>query len=253
MSDEEENLASGSFQLGGEPDTADGQSDVPSSDRRDFSMQQPYGVLPNDLQGFDDPASLQQFANLGIGMRSLTPQQQRNISLLKNSTASLDSASEHQRGTGSIQHQSQLSNPFQSQSQPLSSFSTHARQASRYTFANDPNSAHGPVKPTSQVLAQQSGGMQASQLKSFIAQQQQGGHSNFYSGIQGPPPGLKSTGTPPISGGGMFGQGYGFASAMGAGLGNIGAKNSNDELMRNLLRDRSGFGAATGSEQSKGK
>ena len=43
-----------------------------------------------------------------------------------------------------------------------------------------------------------------------------GGSHVFSSGVQGPPPGLKPTGTPPVSGGGMFGQGYGFTAGYGA-------------------------------------
>jgi CCR4-NOT transcription complex subunit 4 len=37
-----------------------------------------------------------------------------------------------------------------------------------------------------------------------------------YSGVQGPPPGLRTTGTPPVNGGSMFGQGHGFTSGYGA-------------------------------------
>jgi CCR4-NOT transcription complex subunit 4 len=42
------------------------------------------------------------------------------------------------------------------------------------------------------------------------------GHFN-YTSAQGPPPGLKTSGTPPVSGGGMFGQGHGFTPGLGYG------------------------------------
>ena len=48
----------------------------------------------------------------------------------------------------------------------------------------------------------------------------------------------------------MFGQGHGFASAMGGSLG-LGGKNSNDDLMRELMRGRSGVGNGLGSEVGK--
>jgi CCR4-NOT transcription complex subunit 4 len=38
-----------------------------------------------------------------------------------------------------------------------------------------------------------------------------------FSSVQGPPPGLKTTGTPPVSGGGMFAQGHGFTQGLGYG------------------------------------
>ena len=61
----------------------------------------------------------------------------------------------------------------------------------------------------------------------------------FYtSTVSGPPPGLKTTGTPPVSGGGMFGQGHGFATS-GLGYGaNLAGRSSNDEMVRELMRRR---------------
>ena len=52
----------------------------------------------------------------------------------------------------------------------------------------------------------------------------------------------------------MFGQGHGFASAMGgsAGFGgNVGGKNTNDDLMRELLRSRNGSINGQGSDIGK--
>ena len=54
-----------------------------------------------------------------------------------------------------------------------------------------------------------------------------------------PPPGLKTTGTPPVSGGMTFGQGNGFTTGgMPYGTGNANARNQNEEMMRELLRNR---------------
>jgi CCR4-NOT transcription complex subunit 4 len=58
-----------------------------------------------------------------------------------------------------------------------------------------------------------------------------------YSAVQGPPPGLKGTGTPPVSGGGMFGQGHGFTQ--GGYGGN--APRENDKLW-DLHRGRGNVG-----------
>ena len=52
----------------------------------------------------------------------------------------------------------------------------------------------------------------------------------------------------------MFGQGHGFAIAMGgsAGFGNnVATKNSNEELMRELLRTRNGSANGQGSDVGK--
>ncbi|KAF2670022.1 hypothetical protein BT63DRAFT_227961 [Microthyrium microscopicum] len=42
-----------------------------------------------------------------------------------------------------------------------------------------------------------------------------------YTSVQGPPPGLKTTGTPPVTGTGMFGQGHGFTPDGGYGRENM--------------------------------
>lgn len=72
----------------------------------------------------------------------------------------------------------------------------------------------------------------------FQGQQQQ----SFYpSGVQGPPPGLPTAGTPPVSGGGMFAHGQGFTNT-GFGAG----KDTNTDLH---VRGRSGTN--TGHDMSK--
>lgn len=258
--DDEDNLASGSLQLGGEPETQDNQNDMLghlSNGRRAVPQQRGFGTSGIG-QPFDGQGSvLNNFADLSLTGRSLTPQRQQQISLLKSHNQQHEAVFDHlQRGISgnTSQHQPQLSNPFQAQNQQLSALSGHNRQASRYPFANDSASASAVVKPatSAQLMAQQSAMIPPQLSKPFGSQppQQPNLHTNFYSGVQGPPPGLKSSGTPPISGGGMFGQGHGFASAMGGSLG-LGGKNSNDEMMRELVRGRSGIGNGLGSEVGK--
>ena len=257
VSEDEENLAGGSLQLGGEPENGDDILGPANTSRR----QTPFGLFSGESQPFDRQASIgSEFSNLGLTGRSLTPQQQRNISLLKSGTQQHESILDQtQRGPAGTmsQHQSQLSNPFQTQNQQLSALSRHGRHASRFTFANDTSSASTAVKPATnaQLMAQQSAMMPHTQQKTFPGQQgsQPGLHTNFYSGVQGPPPGLKASGTPPISGGGMFGQGHGFASAMAGSTNfasNAGAKN-NDENLRDLMRGRMTGGNNVGADTAK--
>ncbi|MCJ1404568.1 transcriptional repressor general negative regulator of transcription subunit 4 [Xylographa trunciseda] len=264
--EDDDNLASGSLQLGGEPETQEHQTDVMGrlgSGQRAVLQQRSFGIPGSLGQPFDGQVSMgNSFADLTLGGRSLTPQQQHQISLLKSNNPQHEAVLEQlQRGTTSNTslHHPQLSNPFQAQNQQLSALSGHTRQASRYTFANDSASASAAVKPatSAQLMAQQSAMMPQLSSKPFTSQPPQPPnlHTNFYSGVQGPPPGLKSSGTPPISGGGMFGQGHGFASAMGGSLGlggsNFGGKNSNDDLMRDFLRGRNGIGNGLGTEVGK--
>ncbi|MCJ1435996.1 transcriptional repressor general negative regulator of transcription subunit 4 [Xylographa pallens] len=261
--EDDDNLASGSLQLGGEPETQEHPTDVVGrlgSGQRDILQQRSFGI-PG--QPFDGQVSMgNNFADLTLGGRSLTPQQQHHISLLKSNNPQHEAVLEQlQRGSTSNTslHQPQISNPFQAQNQQLSALSGHTRQASRYTFANDSASASAIVKPatSAQLMAQQSAMMPPQLSKPFTGQPSQPPNlrTNFYSGVQGPPPGLKSSGTPPISGGGMFGQGHGFASAMGGSLGlggsNFAGKNSNDDLMRDFLRGRSGMGNGLGTDVGK--
>ncbi len=261
--EEEEAPASGSLQLGGEPEPQGSPQD--SSGR--MSAQQRSAIQPPFASSSAFPFSGLSFqassaANLN---RTLTPQQQQHLSLLRSqgSRQSPVNSNQFQQGySGNTSlHHHQQSNPFQmqNQSQAFSTAQGHARQASRFTFANDSASASTALKPVAnpQLMAQQAAMMPSNQNKQYQNQpiQQSNLHGNhFYSGVQGPPPGLKSSGTPPISGGGMFGQGHGFAMAMGgsAGFGNnVGSKNSNEELMRELLRTRTGSTNGQGPDAGK--
>ena len=259
--EDEETPASGSLQLGGEPETQDDTNDGSGriSAHQRSAIQPPFGSSNNvPFGGSNFPAN--NSANLN---RTLTPQQQHQLSLLRSQSRNQQSPvsnSQFQAGyTGNTSlHHHQQSNPFQMQNQIFNTAQGHGRQASRYTFANDSASASTAVKPAAnpQLMAQQAAMMPGNQNKTFQNQQLQSNiHGNhFYSGVQGPPPGLKSSGTPPISGGGMFGQGHGFASAMGgsAGFGgNVGGKNTNDDLMRELLRTRNGSINGQGSDIGK--
>jgi CCR4-NOT transcription complex subunit 4 len=82
---------------------------------------------------------------------------------------------------------------------------SHGRQPSRYFLNEAPGAAlkNYQKQPASAAQAQYS-----AQSPSV------GGHFN-YTSVQGPPPGLKTSGTPPVSGGGMFAQGHGFTQGFG--------------------------------------
>jgi len=104
----------------------------------------------------------------------------------------------------------------------------HSRQGSRFSFANDSRDAASStsVKLTgnARIMAQQSSMMPSSFHN-------QAGNPFFASSMPGPPPGLKSTGTPPN----MFGQ-HGFGGAFG------GASKDSTEFLQILNRGR-GAGA----------
>ena len=255
--EEDDNPASGSLQLGGEPETQDGPSEGPAQLNADHrnAIQPPFPASSNSL-GLGSSSFLGSNSSaLSSSGRSLTSQQQQQLSFLRsfsNHQSPVNSQFQPSYSGNTSLHHHQQSNPFQSQNMGLSQIPGlpgHARQASRYNFANDSVSATTVVKPAvnTQLMAQQSAMMPTNQGKHFQNQpmpQPSLQNNHFYSGVQGPPPGLKSSGTPPISGGGMFGQGHGFASAMGGSLGlsggNVGSKNSNEELMREFLRGRNG-------------
>jgi CCR4-NOT transcription complex subunit 4 len=262
--EEDENPASGSLQLGGEPETQERPSDMGGQSGHDRNaVRPPYPIsassntLPFGVSSIfsNQPSSLP-FNNPGLS------QQQQQLFLLQRGNNTLQSPlmNQQQQGFGSntSQHHHQQSNPFQAQNQGLA-ISSHSRQASRYTFANESLSAAAASNSTNnaQMMAQQSTMMSANQSKMFQSQSalHSNQHNHFYSGVQGPPPGLKSSGTPPISGGGMFGQGYGFTTPVGGSIGlgraNAGNKNGNEELMRELLRGRNGAMNGQGPDVGK--
>lgn len=184
----EEAVGGGSLQLGGEPEE---RPDRPFQSQQ-ISIQPPLQQgLSNANFGFNQQLGLgDELSGLGGGPnRGLTPLQL------------------HQQRSQQ-QHQdlllSQLKGPQSTGQPPFGSGSAHVRQNSRFSF-NEPGSAT-TVKAT--------GRSGPSNHFGALGHQQPGQFS--YSGIQGPPPGLK-TSTPPVSGGGMFGQGHGFTPGVGYG------------------------------------
>lgn len=226
----DENLErSGSLQLGGEPEDA---INGPGQQRVISPPSQGLGNL-----GLDPGSSLEgDMSNLSLASRGLTPQQQQQLLLQQFRTPSAQGSS--------------FSAPFAGNLNAPSNPPGHARNVSRYTFANDTSSASAAVKPVanSKLMNQQSSMMPTQGTSGFGSNPQQ---QPFYtSTVSGPPPGLKTTGTPPVSGGGMFGQGHGFATS-GLGYGaSLTGRSSNDEMMRELLRRRDN-GGGQGSDAGK--
>ena len=200
---EDEPFETGSLALGGEPE------ENPRTIAARSAIQRP-----------PQPTSNNAFLNdqfLGLNGRSLTPHQRQQMSQISSSNLQQapglghPTAQPFAAGTFEFEQRSGLS---QAQSHHGSSHG-HSRQHSRFNFSNDAAKPSAARYPTQQPSA---------------------GSQHFYtSGIQGPPPGLKTAGTPPISGGGMFAQGHGFTSNMGTGFGVV--KDTNTDM---LMRGRSG-------------
>jgi CCR4-NOT transcription complex subunit 4 len=238
----DEQALGGSLQLGGEPE--------PSQIGRDQRHNPPQFMGTFGQQN----SSLGNLTNLSINGRGLTQMQQQQLLQIK--AGNSPNTAVDQLGTGAgggsgFNQSSQLQSglfPTQNQSQG------HARQTSRYSFAND--SAATTIKPSAnpKAMAQQSAMMPPNNttIQSFHSQNQHGNPP--FSSLQGPPPGLKASGTPPISGGGMFGQSHGFTSAMGRNPGfgarNGGEKESHAELLRDLLHGRGGASTSGASQTS---
>jgi CCR4-NOT transcription complex subunit 4 len=227
---EEEEPESGSLQLGGEPEDRDIGRVVEFQRRPSTQLPiqrttgGPFG--PSLSQNFS-----QNFSNLSsINGRTLTPAQQQQLLAMKSSQSQSGFMDQFPPGMGN--QLGQGSALFQQQG--------HNRQSSRYSFAND-SSASASVKPSAN---QKLMGQQSSMMPSGSHAQQ---GSQFYgSSIPGPPPGLKSSGTPPISGG-MFAQGHGFGGAMGGSSVFSGLqKETSSDMLRDMLRSR----GVTGSGQS---
>jgi CCR4-NOT transcription complex subunit 4 len=213
---------SGSLALGGEPEEREQSRESHVFEQRRSIAQLPFqrpnaeGLFgPNAGSGFTPGA-----ANVAtIGNRTLTPQQQ---TYMRPQASFADSMP-----PGINASQSVL---FQGQGQ------SHSRQTSRYSFANESQPAANAVKLATnpRLMAQQQASMMSSTFHSQSSNQ-------YYtsSSMPGPPPGLKSTGTPPS----MFGQGNAFGSS------GFGAKDSN-EVLQNLIRTRAG-GVAQGHDANK--
>ncbi|EXK87742.1 CCR4-NOT transcription complex subunit 4 [Fusarium oxysporum f. sp. raphani 54005] len=199
----------GSLALGGEPEDRDSSSDNRGFDRRP-SAQPPIQRLSTD--GLFGP-SLTGASPFGQssgnpGSRSMTPQQ-----LYLRSQGGFGDA------PPGITSQS---NAFQNQGQ--SQGQGHNRQSSRFSFANDNagSSTNVKVAANPRIMAQQSSMMP----NTF---QSQSSNQFYGASMPGPPPGLKSTGTPPSMFGQFGGQGFGAP------------KDNSSELLQSLIgRGRAG-------------
>ncbi|KAB8219368.1 hypothetical protein BDV33DRAFT_173807 [Aspergillus novoparasiticus] len=245
---EEETRESGSLQLGGEPDDAHparGRGSRESHGAIQPPSQQ--GTTTNSVVGSPVSASSHQFQGLNLAGRSLTPLQQQQLMLLKsasNQQAGVVDPLQSGLGSAALDQAAVRQGLLQTQMAQLNALQAQNRQNSRFSFTNDAGSKN---LPNVRMLSQQASLMQSGTPNPLAAPSPQHGlTSSFYtSGVQGPPPGLKTAGTPPISGGGMFAQGHGFTTNSNLGLaGNIGKQEANPDLMRELLRSRSGTNAS---------
>ncbi|KAK3902191.1 hypothetical protein C8A05DRAFT_44337 [Staphylotrichum tortipilum] len=194
--------SSGSLALGGEPEDRDHGRESAGFDPRRGSQPPIQRGSTDGLFGqavgsaFAPPA-----ANMtSIGGRTMTPQQPSFM----------------RQPANFVDHLSAQANLFQGQG--------HNRQGSRFSFANEGRDAASSTSvklaANPRIMAQQSSMMPSS------FHNQPGGQ--FYAtSMPGPPPGLKSTGTPP----GVFGQ-HGFGSAAFGGA----SKDTNEMLQ--LFRGR---------------
>ena len=204
---EEEPETGGSLALGGEPEEQETTADTHNFEQRRPGTQPP--IQRGNADGIFGPAlGASNFgqASGNPGSRSMTPQQL----FMRTQSGFGDQA------PPGITNQS---NVFQNQG--------HNRQSSRFSFANDnPNSATNvKLNANPRIMAQQSSMMPNSGFQS------QGGNQFYGTSMPGPPPGLKSTGTPPS----MFGQGFG-----GSGFGGAPKDNTSDLLQSLIGRGRAG-------------
>ncbi|KAL7770186.1 hypothetical protein CFE70_000119 [Pyrenophora teres f. teres 0-1] len=230
--EDNEATAGGSLQLGGEPE------DGPETSTNHLNQ---HAIAPPGQQGFggslfgQNTPLAEDFSSLGLSNRGLTPQQQQQLLL-----------SNFKSGTQATGLLSNMQNAQPQQHNLAGNGSNHTRHTSRFSFANDSASASANVQPVgNQKLMNQQNSMMpknANQFNPMSQHQPLGGQ--FFPNVQGPPPGLKPTGTPPVSGTGMFGQGHGFATGglpYGAGAT---ARNNNDAMYQDLLRSRNMDGGA---------
>lgn len=196
--DEEQAYVSGSLQLGGEPDVnADGR-------------EQPLGF--QNQSGNQLPIHRGSIGGLAFGGQLGQGFSQNQPHLVSVNGQALTPAQRqlHQGLKTAGQQQSDFGPQFPpgigpAQSGGLNQHHGHQRGISRFTFnENTPTSIKSSA--SSKVMAQQSSMMPS------------GGHSSlggqYFGSTQGPPPGLKSTGTPPMFGPGqVFGSGNSFGGA----------------------------------------
>jgi CCR4-NOT transcription complex subunit 4 len=215
-SSEGEPDGSGSLALGGEPEDRE-----PSRESLDYgrSGTQP-PIQRSGTDGVFGPAlgsnSTSSYVGSVGGSRTVTPLQQ---GYMRSNTGFGDHPPPGIPGIPQAQ-----SSLFQNQG--------HNRQGSRFSFANDNSSQSQSttvkLAANPRIMAQQS-----SMMPSTFSAQQSGGQTFYGSTMTGPPPGLKSTGTPPN----MFGHNQGFG---GSGFGGQAGKDSNDLLQSFIRRGAAG-------------
>jgi CCR4-NOT transcription complex subunit 4 len=237
--EENEATAGGSLQLGGEPE--DGNETTAAHLNH-------HAIAPPGQQGFggslfgQNNSLTEDFSSLGLSNRGLTTQQQQQL-LLSNFKSNPQSA-----GVLSA------SQNIQAQQHGLTANAPgHTRQTSRFSFANDSASASANVQPVAnQKLMSQQNSMMPKNANHFgqVSQHQPLG-GQFFTNVQGPPPGLKPTGTPPVGGNNMFGQGHGFATGGLPYGANTAGRNNSDAMYQELLRSRNMDGGARVADAGK--
>lgn len=200
----EDEPESGSLALGGEPEDRDHGHEPHAFEQRRAINQPPFSR--SNTEGFAQGIA-SGFAQAAPGLaslsgRTMTPQQQAYL-----------------RPQGSFADN--LPPGINASQTALFQGQAHSRQTSRYNFGTDgqPSASNMKLAASSRPMAQQNAN------PAFHSQPS--GPYYSASSLPGPPPGLKSTGTPPN----LFGQGGGF--------GNSGfAAKDNNEAIQNLIRGR---------------
>ncbi|PHH65919.1 hypothetical protein CDD81_867 [Ophiocordyceps australis] len=220
-SEPEPEARGGSLALGGEPEERDVSSEGHGFDQRQTNTQPPIQRGSTDGNMFGSASlgassSFSQSSTIAGSMgRAMTPQ---HFASLRSQTSFAD----------------QMPPGFTGQSNMLQQAPGHNRQSSRFNFANDnASSAATNIKLAAnpRIMAQQSSMMPS-------AFQSQSSSQYYGSSMPGPPPGLKSTGTPPS----MFGQTFG-------GFGTV-PKDSSSDLLQSLM-GRNRAGGSQGLEAGK--
>ena len=162
------------------------------------------GAIGRPSQG---ASATDQFASMNL--RSLTPQQRQQLGLGSGNVQQAPGLPQPPPGSTAFEMSDFDRRPATFSQAQYDQISNHQRHGSRYFN---------------------------SESKSSTANRFQGQQQSFYSsGVQGPPPGLPASGTPPVSGGGMFAHGNNFSnSGFGA------AKDANTDL---AIRGRGGTNA----------
>ncbi|KAJ5899417.1 hypothetical protein N7495_004161 [Penicillium taxi] len=236
---EEESREAGSLQLGGEPEESNTSRGRQSRESHG-AIQPPshQGTTDNSTVGSPVSATSLQFQGLNLAGRSLTPLQQQQLMLLKSAGNQQSGLSDPISSVSSSDQAAQVrQNLLQTQQMAaqVTALQAQSRQPSRFSFTSEVATKN---ISNARMLSQ----MQAATPNPLSAPSPQySSAGGFYaSGVQGPPPGLKTAGTPPVSGGGMFAQGHGFTSN-NLGLGStMGKQDATPEMMRELMRGRSG-------------